>query len=273
LIGIVLAILLPNAVWSGDASPSNAPIQVNLIDLNGHYPVGTPNATDPSGEAPPSRHALVGYTMSYEHDFSGGTLPRGWDVFSGTPGGDPGGHFSPSHVEVADGVLQVDTYQDPTLGNEWVTGGLCQCGVARKYGAYFVRSRNVGSGPSSVELLWPKTNQWPPEIDFNENGGSPVLTTMSVHYGTKNHIVVGKVRINMERWHTWGVIWTPHYILYTVDGRIWASFKAPEEIPNVPMTLDFEEIQHCDEQRDCPSAAASMQINWVAEYQPNPTHR
>ena len=29
---------------------------------------------------------------------------------------------------------------------------------------------------------------------------------MSVHYGAKNHIVVGKVRINMERWHTWGVI-------------------------------------------------------------------
>jgi beta-glucanase (GH16 family) len=263
--------LSPNVVWSSSAGANEAPVRVNLVDLNGNYPVGTPSATDPSGEAPPSRGALVGYTMSYEHDFSGTTLPPGWDVFEGTPGGDPGGYLSSSHVQVADGVLEIDTYQDPALDNEWVTGGLCQCGVARTYGAYFVRSRDVGTGPSSVELLWPKSNQWPPEIDFNENGGSPVLTTMSVHYGATNHIVVGKVNIDMESWHTWGVIWTPGYILYTVDGRIWSSFKVPSEIPNMPMTLDFEQIQHCDKGRDCPFAPASMQINWVVEYQPNPT--
>jgi beta-glucanase (GH16 family) len=112
---------------------------------------------------------------------------------------------------------------------------------------------------------------WPPEIDFNETGGSVTSTTTSVHYGSANHIVRTEININMTQWHTWGVIWTPGYIIYTADGTIWGTFKVPSEISKVPMTLDFEQRQICEEKRQCPTAPQSMQIDWVAEYAPTPT--
>lgn len=252
--------------WLTAANAQNGPIRVIPTDLNGSYPVGTPDSAEPSGYGPPSATALVGYDLSYVNDFTGSTIPAGWDVFNGVPGGDPGGFFGASHVAVGNGLLQLNTFRNPASGNRWVTGGLCQCGVARKYGAYFVRSRLTNAGPNEVELLWPATNKWPPEIDFNETGGSVTSTSTSVHFGVANHIVRSQLRINMTRWHTWGVIWTPKFIVYTVDGRIWRSFKGASEIPRVRMTLDLEQLQQCQEVRQCPTTPTSMQVDWVAEY-------
>jgi hypothetical protein len=204
--------------------------------------------------------------MSYVADFTGTTLPPGWDVFTGVPGGDPGGHFGASHVVVANGMLSLNTFRDPSWYNRWVTGGLCQCAVSHEYAAYFVRSRVTGAGPTEVELLWPTANTWPPEIDFNETGGSITSTTNSAHYGSANHIVGNRVSINMTLWHTWGVIWTANEIIYTVDGRIWGEVSGASNISSVPMTLDLEQRQECEENRQCPTAPESMQVDWVAEY-------
>ena len=246
----------------GDA----APIKATLASLDGSYPIGTPDSSAPSGMSPPSATALPGYELTYQNDFSGNTLPPGWDVYTGIPGGDPGGHFGSSHVVVGNGVLELNTFRDPAWHDRWVTGGLCQCQVSQRYGAYFVRSRVSGPGPTEVELLWPTNNAWPPEIDFNETGGSVSETTSSVHFGKLNNIVRDEVNINMTAWHTWGVIWTPTSIIYTVDGRIWGEFKDAKDISAVPMTLDFEQRQECEEHRQCPSAPESMEIDWVAEY-------
>ena len=248
------------------AQAQNLSVRVSPLNVNGSYPIGTPNNAEPSGQSPPNARALVGYKLSYRNDFTGTKVPPGWNVFTGIPGGDPGGHFGISHVVVANGVLQLNTYRNPSWHNRWVTGGICQCGVARRYGAYFVRSRITGAGPTAVELLWPATNVWPPEIDFNETGGSAVSTTSSVHVGAANSIVRSTVTIDMTLWHTWGVIWTPNYILYTVDGRLWGQFRVPADVLNVPMTLDFEQRQECQQHRQCPIAPESMQIDWVAEY-------
>jgi hypothetical protein len=252
--------------WPTMANAQSGPNRVILADFNGSFPVGTLDSAEPSGYSPPSTTALAGYKLNYVGDFTGSAIPRGWDVFNGVPGGDPGGFFGASHVVVANGLLQLNTFRNPAAGNRWVTGGLCQCGVSRKYGAYFVRSRLTSAGPNEVELLWPATNKWPPEIDFNETGGSATSTSTSVHYGVTNHIVKSLLRINMTLWHTWGVIWTPKFIVYTVDGRIWGSLNVASEIPRVRMTLDLEQIQQCQEVRQCPTAPTSMQVNWVAEY-------
>lgn len=232
------------------------------------YPVGTPDTTDPSDVGPPGATDLTGYTLNYETDFTGTTLPAGWYVFTGVPGGDPGGHFGASHVEVADGMLQLNTYRDPQWGNRWVTGGLCQCGLSMKYGAYFVRSRITAAGPNEAELLWPAGKEWPPEIDFNETGGTVSSTSSSVHFGKANNILRSEVNIDMTQWHTWGVIWTPRFILYTVDGRVWGRFDIARDISKVPMTLDLEQRQLCEEGRQCPTAPTALQVNWVAEYSP-----
>src|ERR1700722_10907087 len=105
------------------AGAQGAPTRARSVQPHLAYPVGTPDPTQPSGEGLPSATALPGYTLSYETDFPGTTLPAGWDVFTGIPGGDPGGHFGASHVVVGGGLLQLNTYRDPQWGNRWVTGG------------------------------------------------------------------------------------------------------------------------------------------------------
>ncbi len=238
---------------------SNTTPQVN-------YPIGVINNSEPSGLAPPSATSFPGYVESYVNDFRGSRLPVGWETFSGVPGGDPGGQFAKSHVVVDRGMLLLNTWKDPKYHNKWVTGGLSQYAVSRVYGAYFVRSRITGLGPNSVELLWPADNSWPPEIDFNETGGGDAATSSTVHWSTLNHVEQRHIRIPMTQWHTWGVIWTPKSIIYTVDGKAWASITNAAAIPQIPMNLDFEQRAMCSLGFQCPTRPEAMQIDWVAEF-------
>lgn len=265
LLGAIFALTIAIFTPSSNRAEAAPPV-MTLVNLDGHYPIGVADPSDPSGYAPPGPTALVGYRESYVTQFNGATMPAGWDVFTGIPGGDPGGHFSAAHVQVTGGLLELLTYQDPAYGDGWVTGGVCQCGLARVYGAYFVRSRVTGKGPNEVELLWPANNQWPPEIDFNETGGSIVTSSTSLHYGADNTVIRTHIDINMTQWHTWGVIWTPTSVTYTVDGRVWGRLSTRGTIPNIPMTLDFEQRTICSEDRQCPTTPVNMYVDWVAEY-------
>ena len=236
------------------------------------YPVGDPSSSDPSGLAPPSATAMAGYTQSYVTDFNGSSLPSGWFTYSGTPGGDAGAQWADSHVTVGGGLLSLNTFQDPAYGGEWVAGGLCQCGVAHTYGAWFVRSRVTGAGPTNVELLWPAAPVWPPEVDFNETSGVSTgtsATTIWALNGSSLSQVQTHLTIDMTQWHTWGVIWTPTSITYTVDGRAWGSVTTPSEIPNQAMWLTLQQQTWCSSGWACPSTPQSMQIDWVAEYNSN----
>jgi hypothetical protein len=235
------------------------------------FPVGTADNSEPSGMAPPGANDFSGYAENYVQDFTGTSVPGGWDVYSGLPGGDPGAQWGLSHVTVSGGLLSLNTWQDPAYNNEWVTGGLCQCGVARTYGAYFVRSRVTGPGPTNVELLWP-TSSWPPEIDFNETSGvssGSSATTIWAINGSNRSQIQSTINIDMTQWHTWGVIWTPTSLKYTVDGRVWGTVTNPSGIPSVPMTLDLQQQTWCSTNFACPTAPESMQVDWVAEYTSN----
>lgn len=216
---------------------------------------------------------MSGYTQTYVTDFPGTSIPAGWDVYHGNPNTDPGAQFGSAHVTVGGGMLSLNTWQDSAYGGEWVTGGL-STNISQTYGADFVRSRVTGAGPTMVELLWPANNQWPPEIDFAESDGGSSSLSATVHWGTSssNHqdqrVLNG---INLTQWHTWGVIWTPTTITYTVDGQVWGRVTNSSEIPNVPMTLDLQQQTWCGASPSwaCPSGPQSMQVDWVAEYTAN----
>ena len=231
------------------------------------YPIGVPDASEPSGMAPPSASALPNFHRTYVTDFSNTRIPLGWRVFTGVPANDPGGQFSAQHILVAQGILRLKVWRDPHYGNRWVTAGICQCGHPLIYGAFFVRSRITGAGPNTAELLWPVSNVWPPEIDFNENLSHSNLTTATLHWGVTNHTDFRILHINMLRWHTWGVIWTPTSVTYIVDGRPWHVTNAPGTIPTVPMDLNFEQRAACVKHFDCPTQPSALLVDWVAEYQ------
>jgi len=230
------------------------------------YKVGFLRALEPSQMAPPVSTTFPGYKLVYVQDFQGTSVPPGWDVFTGVPGGDPGGQFGRQHVVVSGGLLHLNAWKDPKYGGKWVTGGLCHCGLAHMYGAYFVRSRLTGAGPNEAQLLWPADNTWPPEIDFNETGGTDKSTSSTLHFGAKNNIIQSSIRIDLLKWHTWGVIWSAKSIEYVVDGRVWANVTTPSEIPQVPMRLDLEQRTKCQLGNQCPKVPVSMLVDWVAEY-------
>jgi hypothetical protein len=233
------------------------------------YPVGTSDRAEPSGLAPPGADALAGYRRTYVNTFKGTKLPSGWGAYAGKPGGDAGAQWGVAHVVVGHGMLQLKAYQDPAYGGEWVTGGVSQYGRNQTYGAYFVRSRVTGAGPTNVELLWPVAPVWPPEIDFNETGGAAVGTSATVHWGPGDQTDQRSDHtVTMTQWHTWGVIWTPTSITYTVDGVVFGTVNVASEIPNQPMTLDLQQQTWCSSGFACPTSPQSMLIDWVAEYAP-----
>lgn len=269
MIGVITiataAVAFSVIIWIGflGAGPSAYKL---LPVTHGIYPVGISSSLQPSGMAPPAPNALQGYRLAYENNFLGSKLPSDWDAFTGVPGGDAGGQFASNHVLVRNGMLQLLTSKDASYDMKWVTGGVCQCALASTYGAYFVRSRVTGAGPNEVELLWPANNQWPPEIDFNETGGSLTSSSSTIHFGVINQIDQHSILINMDQWHTWGVIWTPHKISYVVDGQVWGTITTPSEIPQIPMTLDLEQRSLCSDGSQCPSHPVLMDVDWVAEY-------
>jgi Glycosyl hydrolases family 16 len=221
---------------------------------------------EPSRLAPPGANSMRGYTLAYCLDFTGSTLPWGWDVFSGVPGGDPGGYFEPSHVVVHDGVLDLEAYKDPAHHGVWATGGICQCGAPRTYGAYFVRSRSIGVGPDDVELLWPVAHTWPPEVDFNESSQYPTSSTWTVHYAPGDRTVARTDTINLRHWHTWGVVWTPRSLTFTVDHVVWGMVTESSAIPTGAMTLDIQSQSYCGVAPECPTAPAKLEVDWLEEF-------
>jgi Glycosyl hydrolases family 16 len=263
LVAMVVAItwvgVTSRATYKSSATPTT-------ISTPPQYSAGVVDASEASGLAPMSPTAVPGFVQSYVNNFAGSSLPPGWFAFSGIPGGDPTGQFDPQHVVVNNGLLELNAWRDPKYKNMWVTGGLCLCGHPQTYGAFFARSRQTGSGPNEVQLLWPKDNSWPPEIDFTETGGASFETSATVHWTIANHLIQTVLRVDLSQWHTWGVIWTPQSIQFTLDGRVWASDTNIESIPNQPMTMDFEQRTVCDPLTQCPKRPTSLLINWVAMY-------
>jgi outer membrane protein OmpA-like peptidoglycan-associated protein len=232
------------------------------------YPYGTPNSAEPSGMAPPSASALSGYGQTYVQDFAGSTVPSDWDVFTGQPGGNGNGQWALSQVQVANGLLSLNTAQ---VGGLWLTGGMCQCGVQKTFGAYFVRSRVTAPGPTQVELLWPVAG-WPPEIDFSETDGNTTAQSTTAIWGVNSDGSPQQTQSftnqDLTQWHTWGVIWSSTSIIYTLDGQEWGSVTNPSEISQVPMTLNLQTQTWCAAGWACPAngSTSSLQVDWVAEY-------
>ena len=133
-----------------------------------------------------------GWRRVFFDDFSHGLRTSRWGVYSGQPGGDPGGWWAPSHAVVAHGVLNLETYRDPRYRGRWVSAGVSSAPALRQtYGKYEVRVRmDRGRGVAFVALLWPVHDVWPPGDRLcgkrrrNHRSGSAVTATL--HYGADN---------------------------------------------------------------------------------------
>jgi beta-glucanase (GH16 family) len=217
------------------------------------------------------------WQLVFSDDFNGPLDPARWGEYSGQPGGDPGGWWDPSHVVVRRGALELRTYRDARFGGRWVSGGVSSANAVRQtYGRYVVRFRmDHGRGVAGILLLWPVSEHWPPEIDFAETGGTARRgrgeAAATLHHGPTNEQVQRSVRVDLTRWHTMGVEWTPDRLGYTLDGRVWATVRH-RAVPREPMELDLQtQAGTCgDRYAPCPDATTparvTMHVDWVRIY-------
>ena len=228
----------------------------------------------PDREGKPA--AAAGWKRVFFDDFTRGLRSSRWGSYSGQPGGDPGGWWAPSHAVVRNGVLNLETYRDPRFGGRWVSAGLSSARALKQtYGKYEARIRmDRGKGVAAVVLLWPVRDQWPPEIDFAEDGGETNArdhVSATLHYGADDKQIQRTVHADFTRWHTVGVEWTPGRLVYTLDGRRWGVVSHPQ-VPAQAMELDLQsQAGTCgDASAPCPDsttpARVGFQIDWVAAY-------
>lgn len=237
-------------------------------------------ARSPTKEAAPS--APPGWHVTFRDNFNGHSLnlSKWWGSYSGQPGGDPTGYWAPSHVLVEHGFLVLRTYRASTpLGRRWVSGGIGQrASLAQTYGRYLVRMRvTTGPGISALALLYP-VKGWPPEIDFYEDaptGKRRIGMAATLHYSPGNRQIQRSLRgVNFEHWHTVGLDWSPGKLVYTIDGRKWATVRS-HAVPSQPMTLDLQtQALTCGaSNRSCPNASTpalvEMYVAWVRIYARN----
>ena len=232
-------------------------------------------AAGPSGLAMPTA-SLPHWRLKSAVDFTGSSLPAGWDSYEGQPGGEPNGLWKHSHAVVKNGVLTLAGYRE---AGKFVTGGVMAYGASvgqQTYGKYEVRFRiDKGHGVKYAALLWPKSERWPidGEIDFAEDGGGARGTsTGTLHYGASNSQIQKSLSGDFSKWNTLGVEWSPNKLVYTLNGRPWATVTG-SMVPHTPMNLAIQtQAGTCGSWAGatCPNsttpAHVDMQIDWAVTY-------
>lgn len=231
----------------------------------------------PSG-VPMPRGGVGDWPEVFSDDFDGHELDKDkWFSYQGQPAGDPGGYFDSSHVKVRDGLLVIEGYRDSNLGGRWVTGGVNNRHAAsRTYGRYEVRMRLArGRGIAHAILLWPKSNIWPPEIDFSEDNGTDRRKLYATVHNSppRPRRVQRSTAVDLTQWNTVGVIWTEGSLAYLLNGRTWATVSG-DVVPNIPMSLAIQtQAWYCGHGwMACPSPATpprvDLEVDWVKVYAP-----
>ncbi len=227
-----------------------------------------------SGEAAPSAPPS-GYHTTLIDSFPSSTLSSFWVPFSGTPSGDPTGQWSPSHLVVGNGELQIQGYGDPAYAGRWTSGGaLLLPRLGQTYGEYQVRMRiDPGQGTGFDLLLWPtaggSSNGY---IDFGSDnsgtgGGSRQVLYASLH-AASGAVTTSTTPVDLTSWHTIGVIWAPGQVSFTLDGQVWKTITS-SSVPSVAMAPQMKLQGVACATTSCPAPPdVNMDLNWVAIFAP-----
>lgn len=193
-------------------------------------------------------------------DFSSMSSLGNWWVYD-SPGHDGNGRRTPEAVTVADGIL---TITGDAQGN---SGGMAWRGGGQKYGRWEVCVKSPQGAPTyhSVALLWPDINDWPVggEIDFMEVvDPQRKRVDYNLHFGPEDRRESHQIQIAADRWHSWGVEWTPDRITTFVDGVAWAESTDPARFPPRSMHLCLQ----LDNFGGDTAAGGRQYVDWARQY-------
>jgi len=208
-------------------------------------------------------------------DFAGPLAPH-WTVYDGSPKCCLATVWSPELAQTRDGRLKLTATRQ--ADGAWLAAGAGAAGwpvMVRTYGKYVARIRmDRGEGVSAVALLWPKSNAWPPEIDYYEIAGTDgdrVRETATLHRAGDNAQTHSSYRGDLTQWHTITLEWLPGSITYFVDNTRTGQVTDSSYIPHEPMWPAFQ-LQIDQDKAGNPlistTGPVSMWVDWFAVYAP-----
>jgi beta-glucanase (GH16 family) len=237
----------------------------------------------------PAANAYPGYTQVLADDFTGTSLNQTtWNGFYQDIN-QQFGPFLTSHGSVANGEITMSDYVDPAADGASSGTNRAGTGLSTRTGwtsgIAFVRARADGGTGVTMCIGLIGLNNWPPEIDFYEDGKSTDNTRQefqaTVHYGASNSSIWDtNSSVDATQWHTYGVEWNAATISLSVDGVQWASMANPDPSSTdtygllQPQKL-FMQIETLDwgannvPVNSSTPATVNMNVDWATVYTPN----
>jgi beta-glucanase (GH16 family) len=245
------------------------------------------SAGGPSGVALPSGN-LNGwkqiFTEDFDRDAGTGSFPGAaygskWDVYKdGTPDTTGKATYMPSKVLSAhDGIL--DWYLHSEGGRPLTATTLprlvsSNAYMGTTYGRFVTRFKITETAPhySQVFLLWPDSERWPAdgEFDFPAGDLGDTIGATAIHANSNLQREQFQSNYTFTTWHTAALEWAPGNARFYVDGNLIGSTSS--QVASNPMhyVLQMEATETSD---TAPSAGTSthMQLDWFAAYSYSPS--
>lgn len=189
-------------------------------------------AAAPTAPTAPPAAGEFGSTPIWSDEFNGAAIDRRkWTNLFDGPSWDNGNVFdwTEGQLSVSNGMLNIGLARQPD--GRWDVGGMAAyeradgSGFGFQYGKVEIRAKASQEikGAGMCFLLWPeKDDHWPPEIDILETpAGDGLFTNHWQGPGGNgdNEQEDHRFALDYDRWHVYGLEWTPDRITMTVDGR------------------------------------------------------
>lgn len=256
---------------------------------SGAVDVTTTGSSDPSGVPMPGSNAYPGYTQVLGDDFTGTSLNQTtWNGFYQ----DINQQYGPmlaSHGSVTNSEITMSDYVDSAANGASSGTNRAGAGLSTRAGwtsgMVFVRARADGGTGVTMCIGMIGLKNWPPEIDFYEDGKNTSnirqLFQATVIYGVGVNMIWDiNSSVDATQWHTYGVEWNATTISFLVDGVQWASMANPDPSTTdtyslmQPMKL-FMQIETLDwgannvPVNSSTPAVVNMNVDWATVYTPN----
>jgi hypothetical protein len=217
----------PTPTPTGSAVPSSAPAP----------------STSTTATAPAPTPTLRPHDLVYDFDTpialgqwpKDGTAPAAYPNLRTYPDGTAGKYYPSQVLSVHDGML--DYYDHNSMAAAVVPFGY----AGFTYGTYTVRMKLSGTYPGyhNAFLLWPNSNQWPAdgEFDFPENETSATHAYVAVVQDDRSFLPSQKTYAPAAwtdgNWHNYTIQWAPGEVRFYQDGNF--ITKVNQNVPDTPM--------------------------------------